>query len=100
MKTRFYLTKLYEVEINNKVDEIVVGHFAESEFYLCRFITEEQNGFYDLFESFGFYVDKLNKPAKYSVNGKLTEAEAENIWLQIEKKFSTPKESASLPVNF
>ena len=92
--------KLYEVTFNKKVDEIVVEHFEESKSYFCKFPNDISNGFYESFESFGFYVDKLNLQEKYILSGKLTEEKAKDIWSQIELKFDSPKHKASIKVPF
>ena len=97
---RIYLMKLYEVTINDIKEEIIVQHMEGDEIYLCRFSKNENLGFYNIYDCFGFYVDKSNEPIKYELNGKLNEEDAKNIWTQVELSFNNPIDTAFLRGRF
>jgi hypothetical protein len=53
---------------------------------------------YDLFESYGFYVDKTDG-LKFITTGKLLEKDVKDMWIQIESQYAHPIESTFVNID-
>ncbi len=91
--------RFYKVQIKKLTAFIEVRELKQSGDYVCLFVNDDQNDFINSFKSFGFKVRKNPQgELRYKVYGSFTIIDADNIWKQIDKKYSEPFKTQTISI--